>query len=306
MFYKAGITPAMYRHTIGILKGFFNLMPKDTFNYFSETEWMKAVHKRIAAEQKKESITTGTVVDLLPQPTEICMPGFKSRDEFCKFGLVDMSVFGEIEGKEVTVNNIKDIFKEYACVDYSDKVLESVEDDLFKKLPNVGVQTNIVFTSAVQTMYEFIFDQNPKPETDKDKYVTPTSNKFTHGDGAVLVTSAIIPGFKWMNDFKYKVAGAKPVNLIEVCSTYKRRTSVFSPNYLQVIDNAYFGIDCDCAGTKSKPSDGSKCNHTTFVSDAKVISFLLNSAIDGKAAVETAASKTFADKTETQLEAYEA
>jgi hypothetical protein len=154
-------------------------------------------------------------------------------------------------------------------------------------------------------MYEFEFDENPKLKTDKDQYVAPISTKTTHGDGVVLTTSAIIPGIKWADDFSKKVAHAKPTNIIEVCSTYSRRTSVFSPGFHEVKDNAYFGIDCDCSGSKFLPKDGTKCNHTRFLTDPKVIEFLLMSAADGVPAVETAASRAFANKSESQLEAYE-
>lgn len=304
-FANVGITPSMYRHTIGILKGLFNLMPKNTFKTLANTDWMKALHKRMEAEKHGHEITTGTVLDMLPQPTDSCLPGFTSRDEFCSFGFVDMTKYGEVEEKPVTYDTLVEIFKEYAVVEHSDKVWETVQDDLFEKLPNTGVQTNIVFTSVQDTMYHFEFDENPKLKTQHDKYVAPTSNLFTHGDGSVLTTSAIVPGLKWADDFKNKVANSKPVNLIEVCSIKDRRESVFTPGFKEVKDNAYFGIDCNCGGSKLLPKDGSNCGHTKFVTDEKVIGFLLNSCADGVAADTTASTKAFASKSESQLEAYE-
>jgi hypothetical protein len=125
-FAEVGVTPNMYRHTIGLLKGMFNLMPKDTFNYFRSTDWMKAVFKRMDAEHHGTTVTTGTVVDMFPQPNESCLPGFKSRDEFCTLGLVDMTEFGKVDGDTITTQNIGEIFKKYAVVEHSDKVLEAV------------------------------------------------------------------------------------------------------------------------------------------------------------------------------------
>jgi hypothetical protein len=119
-FADVGITPPMYRHTIGILKGLFNLMPKNTFKTHAETDWMKAIHQRIEAEHKGEKLTTGTVLDMLPQPTDSCLPGFTSRDEFCNFGFVDMTKYGLVEGKPISYDTIEAIFKEYAVVDHSD------------------------------------------------------------------------------------------------------------------------------------------------------------------------------------------
>lgn len=304
-FADLGITPAMYRHTIGLLKGLFNLMPKNTFKKFADEAWMKAIHARIEAEIHGHTITTGTVLDLLPQPTETCLPGFKSRDAFCNFGFVDMTVFGEVEGTSITLDNLTAIFQKYAVVEHSDKLWGAVQDPSYDSLPNTGVQTNVIFTSALDTMYHFEFDENPKLKTDQDKYVAPTSNKYTYGDGTVLSTSAVVAALKWADDFEKKSPGAKPTTIIEVCSTKDRRTSVFSPDVLFVRDNAYFGIDCDCGGTKLFPKDGSKCGHTLFLTDPKVIEFLLMSAADGIASIETATSKAFSSKSESQIAAYE-
>lgn len=103
------------------------------------------------------------------------------------------------------------------------------------------------------------------------------------GDGTVLTTSALTPGIKWANDFNKRVAGSKPINMIEICGTYQRRDSVFDSkgSSNKVTKNAFFGIDCTCKGTKSRPSDGTKCaSHMNMVFDSKLINFVINSAID--------------------------
>jgi hypothetical protein len=169
---------------------------------------------------------------------------------------------------------------------------------MLETLANTGVQTNIIYSSVIDTTYFFDFSEDPKPKTLKNKYVAPTSFKVKNGDGAVLTTSALIAPIKWADDFKNKVANSKPVNMIELCSTYKRRTSVFTPGFLDVKDNAYFGMECDCAGTKILPKDGSKCMHTYMVTDAKLIKFVMASAADGVVAKENTASKTFFEKSE--------
>ena len=304
-FAQVGITPSMYRHTVGIMKGLFNLMPKDTFKRLASTDWMKAVYQRIDAERRGRKVTTNTVVDLLPQPNEQCMPGFSSRDAFCSQGLVDFSQFGTIEGDPITVSTLEKVFKKYAVVESSDAVWKSVQDNLFDDLTNTGVQTNVMYTTTLKTMYHFEFEENPKVKTDNNQYVASVNNQYQYGDGTVLSTSSLIAGLKWADDFKNKKAGAKPTTMIEVCSTYQRRTSVFNTGTLDVSDNAYFGMECDCAGTQWFPNDGKKCGHTNFLTDAKVIKFLLQSAADGVAAVETSASRAFADKSEEQLAAYE-
>lgn len=146
---EVGITGAMFKKTVAILKGFYNLMPKNTFNILKDRPFMKAIHERIEAERHGHALTTNTVLDLLPQPTESCMPGFTSRDEFCNFGFVDMSDAGHIEDTRITHANLEGLFEKYAVVDSAKELYKSVEDDLFEVLKNPGVQTNVMFSSTV-------------------------------------------------------------------------------------------------------------------------------------------------------------
>jgi hypothetical protein len=92
---------------------------------------------------------------------------------------------------------------------------------------NTGVQTNVVFSSTVQTLSKFEFDEDPKVKTSEGHFVEPNQEFHAIGDTSVLAVSAIYAGLKWAEDFDEKVANAKPVTLIEVCSTQKRRESIF-------------------------------------------------------------------------------
>jgi hypothetical protein len=248
-FLELGITPEMFKDTVALLKGFYNLMPKNTFNVLKDKPFMKAIHERIEAEKHGKQLVTGTVLDILPQPTETCMPHFITRDEFCNFRFVDMSDSGSIEDKRITKDSVHSLLERYAAIDGAKEIYESVEDDLFDLLKNPGVQVNILFSSVVPTVSKFDFDEDPSVKTRAGAYIAPTEEHFSYGDGSVLVTSAITPGLKWGEDFNNKVAGAKPATIIEVCSIYKRRTSVFEEGTLYVTKNAYFGIECDCGGT---------------------------------------------------------
>lgn len=287
------------------MKGLFNLMPKNTFKKFARSNWMRAVQERITAEREGKRFTTPTVLSILPQPVESCLPGFSSRDEFCKFDLVDMTVFGNILEEDITYNSLANIFKQYSILDNADAIWTSVQDKLFEELPNTGVQTNVVFSGTLPTMNFFQFDEDPKVKTKAGSYVMPTSEKNVYGDGVVISTSSLIAGLKWADDNFRLVDNAKPVNIIEVCSTKNRRPDIFTPGTKTVNANAYFGIDCDCAGTRLLPRDGKRCGHTTMLNDAKVVSFLLRSAVDGVASVESADTQKFAAKTEEQLQDYE-
>jgi hypothetical protein len=105
-FAEVGITPKMFKHTVAILKGFYNLLPKDTLKHLKDKKFVQALQARIDAEHHGISVTTNTVLDLLPQADESCMPHFTSRDEFCKYGFSLWNDFGHIEETRITHDNI--------------------------------------------------------------------------------------------------------------------------------------------------------------------------------------------------------
>ena len=302
---EVGITGPMFKQTVALMKGLYNLMPKDTFRVLKDRPFMQAIHARIDAEKHGYNIITNTVLDLLPGVLETCMPGFTSRDQFCKFSFVDLTTFGEITGTPMTHDTIEDLFEQYGCIDGAKEIYESVKSPLFEELTNPGVQTNVVFSSTLSTLYQIQYEENPKLKTSNNRYVAPTNETHAYGDGRVLNTSAIVAALKWAEDFQQGQPGAKPINIIETCSVWKRRTSVFEPGTKSVDNNAYFGYDCDCGGTIQNPSDGGGCQHVPFISDPKFVRFMLESAMDGVPQIQSSTTQSFEDQSEEELSQYE-
>ena len=89
-----------------------------------------------------------------------------------------------------------DIFEKYGVGYKSNKLCLDNLDSNFDKLPNTGVQTNIVFGGVIGTPSTFNFAQDPRPETRWSKAVTPTW-QYSYGDSSVNTASALIPGVKW-------------------------------------------------------------------------------------------------------------
>ena len=295
----------MFKQTIALLKGFYNLMPKDAFRKLKNKPFMQAIEARNDAEKHGYNIVTNTVVDILPGPMESCVLGFSTRDEFCKFALLDMTNTGSIMGTNINHDTIEDLLEQYGAIEGAKEIYQSVKSDLFEEVTNPGVQINLVFTSSTPTTYQFEFDENPKLKTVKDQYVAPTYEKNIYGDGQVLTSSAVTAALKWADDFESKQPGAKPVNIIEMCSIWKRRESVFEPGTKSVEKSAYFGYECDCGGTPHQPSDGKDCDHVSFIGDPKFYHFMLNSAIDGVAQVQSSTTEEFANRTNEWLANYE-
>jgi hypothetical protein len=43
-FLELGVTSKMFKDSVALLKGFYNLMPKNTFEVLKEKPFMKAIH----------------------------------------------------------------------------------------------------------------------------------------------------------------------------------------------------------------------------------------------------------------------
>lgn len=299
-----GVTPKMFKDGFTGSKGIYNLMPKDTCKKNENKSWFKAFKARIQAEKYKKRQPSGTIMDIFPQPTETCNSGFKSRDKMCRFDFFDLSKIGSVFNEEVDTYNMGYILKKYGVGYQEEKFWSQNYDERWETLPNLGVQTNILFSTTVPSKKHFNFKTDPRTQTKQFKIVNPDWD-MGYGDGSVLASSAIIPGIKWADDFKNKVSGAKPVNFIEVCSEYKRRNTVFEGSSKSVTRNSYFGVSCQCKGTSSYPTDGSGCDHVKLVSDTKTIELVLNTAIDYQKAASTSTRSAFESKSDSFYVDYE-
>jgi hypothetical protein len=206
-------------------------------------------------------------MDIFPGVKTVCNTGFKTRDEFCKFDLYELLAMGIVNNETITPKNVGDILQKYGVGYQAKKIWDSIQDSRWETLPNLGVQTNIVFVSVIPTKKFFNFSGDPRGATAAGKVVTPTFT-YTYGDSSVNTASALIPGIKWAQDFKDGVSGAKPINFIEMCGDYQKRTSVFEGSTNKVTKSSYFGMGCACKGSSLFKSDGSGCDHVKMVSDA--------------------------------------
>lgn len=303
-FFDLGITPQTYKDAIADGKGMFNLMPKKAVSVNAGSNWWKAILGRMQAEYNNQAQPTGTIMDIFPPATATCAPYFKQRDAKCKLNLVDMDQAGSVNKETVTGSNLCDILGKYGIGYKSQQMCQETADPNFDNLPNLGVQTNIVFGATIGTPYKFNFASDPRPDTRWFKVVTPTW-EYTYGDGSVNTASALIPGIKWAQEFKDNKPNAKPVTFIEVCSSFNERKSVFKAGKNKVEQNEYIGLNCQCKGNSLIYSSGTGCDHVKLVSDAFTVEFILNTAIDYQTPVASPTRGAFELMTSAQIEAFE-
>ena len=102
-------------------------------------------------------------------------------------------------------------------------------------------------------------------------------------------------------EFEDGVEGAKPVNFVELCSLYNRRSSVFDDlENFEVKKSAYFGIDCSCKKGLFGHNEGN-CGHGIFNHDENLFDFLLSSVVSHK---KGKISGRFAGMSEEELRRY--
>lgn len=221
-------------------------------------------------------------MDIFPPIEEKCTIGFKDKGEDCKTGLLDLWNLGQIEDLEINPDTLDDILDIYGVLKLSSKMNKQVFDKRFEVMENPGVQINIIYTSIIPTLYQVFYESDPRDFTIYNHVYPPDGKKFGQGDQEVLVTSAIAPGIKWAHEHKEgKIKNAKPINIIELCSEYKRRKSIYEDDDKKTITNsAYFGIDCDCRNPGNIiKSEGKDCGHKGIVEDPNSVKFVAASVI---------------------------
>ena len=281
---NVGLTPDLIGNPVSYFKGLYDCFMQDTYSQEADKPYIKAILERAEYEKTGKPMTPGTVMDIFPSPDEVCNPYFKFRGtDKCVLNMFSQVNFGEIAGETVNPSNFKEILDKYSYNKYAGQIYEQVQDQRFVTYPNLGVQTNVVFSTVKPGPGFFNYTEDPKIYTDKGQYYAPELKNVT-SDRIVTTTSALTANIKWANDFKNGARNSHPVNFIEMCSTYQRRTSVFEPSSLvkKVTKNAYFGIECDCEGSPGKPSDGKCAQHVKMITDTGLLAFLINSSMDGQ------------------------
>ena len=172
-------------------------------------------------------------------------------------------------------------------------------------MPNLFVQTNILYFNSLSTKSGFFIDSDPRSKTLRNDFYRPDGFSYEPGDGSVITTSSLMPGIKWAYEFNRQPENTHPVKFLEICSKYNQRENIFDElddyKHRNVSKNSYIGVDCTCRGTENSPRSGKSCDHLSLLSDTRVAEFVLRSAIDKRVGI---VGEKFAAMTEEQLQEY--
>ena len=284
--YRFGLTPNVTRRVLSISGVGFDMFSRKHYSRHASSKWIKAIKLRIAQENgKKLKRKNHKFFDIFPHPDTKCFNDeyAELRSTKCTTGLYEIQDLGLVNGEKVTTENLPKIVKKYAHdPKMGDLMKERVEDNTFIDFENPGVQTNIIYISLLKTPSRVFYDQDPKIKSKAGKFYEPDRAETVVGDGTVSVSTSITPGVRWGMEFEDGVRGAKPVNFVELCSLYNRRSSIFDDlRNFEVKKSAYFGIDCTCKKGYFGHHEGN-CGHGIFTHDEHLINFLLSSVVSRK------------------------
>ena len=298
---------ATFSKTVVTYPSIFDLMPRDTWNLFKNTNWLKSIQNRINLEHgvpPAHSLTPqeDIVSQIFPAPTEKCFNHvFTARgDDTCKTFLDDFSYFGSINGQDVHGNTIEQSLETYSFNPFAAELFDQEDKRYdYDLVENPKVPIVIIYSGLVDTGKEFHWNSDPTVITrsSNPNFVEPDSVINNIGDNQVIVTSSLAPGLKWAAEFNAGTAGqyAEPVVFAEVCSTKNPKKSVYQQNK-SVTQNEYQSIPCKC-----DPSDPEPCNHTGLVSEPNVVAYIADSLLDEQTASPV---KKFDNWTEDQVKAF--
>jgi hypothetical protein len=90
------------------------------FRVHKDEPWMKAMLLRIKEEKHTPNkITKGTIMDIFPEPTRMCTPGFKKRNAKCSTLLEELWDLGAVSQYEVNPDTMEDILDIFGFDKYS-------------------------------------------------------------------------------------------------------------------------------------------------------------------------------------------
>lgn len=283
-----GITFWVMKRTLATFQGGFDLIPRNSWSMHKNEPWLQSIRKRVADE--KGTPFTGSVSDaddivkkLLPPISSRCYPNtWSGRSVYCDTGMEEFFNMGSIKGQTVHVDNMLESLKSYSYSATPAKLFELDRANTeYSKLANPGVETVLIYSTIKQTPREFHYNDDPRKYTvaDDSTFLTPDRQLTGNGDGTVLATSVLYPGFKWAYEFMKGQSGAKPVVFAEACSNYGGVIDQVYQSGKTVTKNQFQGIGCTC----NSFSD-SACDHVGLISESKVVNYVANSLADNLSA----------------------
>ena len=274
----------------------YQLAPRNVYAHVKDTAWFKDLMERVKADLNKQNYTPKTEsVKVFPDYMKMCFEPYPERPtQHCDIGVRDFSNYGSLVGQKVTPDNLAKLLRDEGPYPEGGDIYEQVQDPRFDQLTNPGVQTNLIYSSLLDTVHGYNYEKHPR---DLVSNPTPEQTIMFPGDGSVTTLNSVVPGTKWMDDFINKVPGSHPVNMVEICSRVNQKDKM-DPS-----QNLYIGSPCHCKVAPGNSSGGGKqCDHKNFIKDLGVIGFMAQTMMQGE--TNTVPSGKFKSFSESDYQVY--
>jgi len=276
--FNIGIDFPTFQTAVSNLTSMFSLMPLGTFGKSANEPWMAKIQARI----KYEDLSSDSeVYPWLPKRDQICFTEYDQKQ--CRSGVYNFDNFGSILGEEITGESLPNLVDKYG---YSDLGLSGFYaiDPKYYELPNPGVPMTLIYSTQVDTDGAYTFDKDPRSKTANNDFCERNIDfkiSSVGGDGTVNSASLITPYLKWADEFDNKVANAKPVKVVQVCSALNQRLTPYdstSPSGEKIVNkNEYQGLECNCSQKRVRD-----CSHIAILWLDSMNEFLSNTLQSGE------------------------
>eukprot|EP01017_Pseudomicrothorax_dubius_P027256 TRINITY_DN3115_c0_g1_i2.p1 TRINITY_DN3115_c0_g1~~TRINITY_DN3115_c0_g1_i2.p1 ORF type:complete len:371 (+),score=92.92 TRINITY_DN3115_c0_g1_i2:65-1177(+) len=319
--FNFGLRIAGQRYLAQTNSVFADLIPSFNYFLFKDEPWAKELYARALLESKFDPATPEGAafwsnysnssenrhLKFFPLPTERCFSGFKGRKDHCSLNMNDMlHETSAVIGDAMYDYSFKDILE---VLEKHSMVTPAIRDFLTERnnsklpwLPNPGVPTAVAFYSHLVTKTGLIYNQDPKLATEANKAYHPDGVTNTGGDDVVPTAGPLLAATKWAYEFETGVENAKPVKVLEFCSSYNQRGSFYdaeaSPKSVNA--NEYIGVGCACQPEAGGSTSGEFCRHSTMIRDAGIMDYI-GSILDANAFNPEFKDAAFVNLTEEDL-----
>ena len=250
----------------------------DPFVLFEGEKWFEKIKMRIDYEKGVFNDFSKSGFDFLPKKDDICSSENNKFDPFCIMGFFNSTkhYYISINNKEYFEKDLDDLIKEIKIVKDAENYINITSEADLSKLENPGVSYIGFVLRTMPTPAVLIWNEDIKQYLNKGEYYPPNKILNSYGDETVSTTSLLLAPLKWAHEFDEKKPNAKPIKIIDVCSIYNQRNTVYDENdfdkEFKINKNEFIGMNCEDFDKEIPRS----AVHARLISDKYWIDFFSN------------------------------
>ena len=243
-----------YKASTEFIMGFFSAFETrvvDPFTLFEGEDWLENVKKRMKHELG-ELDYKDSGFDFLPSVKEKCSSVESYFDQACAMGIFDSRKYPTvvINYEKYFKKNLDDTFFKYPGTNRVKDFINITKDLEFDKLKNPGVIVIPFVLRTSPTPATIIWKNDIKKCQKEKKFCNPEKLIYSYGDNTVDTTSLLLAPLKWAYEFDKKSdPHAKPVKIIDLCSTYNEKYNIYDlkekNKEYKINKNEFIGNLCD-------------------------------------------------------------